>query len=172
MTDDTAISTSAPGPASTDEQPPLELVERLRAQAADLEDRWRRAVADTDNVRKQSARDIERRILDERAQVASNWLPVVDNLERALEHAESSPENLLSGVRSVLEMAYDVLARLGYPRRDDLGGRFDPALHEAVAVRADDSKAPGTIVRVVQGGYGDADKQLRPASVVVTARST
>jgi molecular chaperone GrpE len=72
-------------------------------------------------------------------------------------------------VRVVRDHALDVLARLGFPRFEDIGERFDPARHEAVgAIEAD--APPGTIVAVVRPGYGTPEVILRPAAVVV-ARS-
>ena len=68
--------------------------------------------------------------------MARQWLPVVDNLDRALEHAEADPAAIIDGVRAVRDQALDVLARLGFPRRDDRGARFDPARHEAVGLPA------------------------------------
>jgi molecular chaperone GrpE len=102
--------------------------------------------------------------------VAAEWLPVVDNLDLALEHAGKDPESIMDGVRAVRDQALAVLARLGFPRRADVGSEFDPARHEAVAaVPALDAPA-GTVVHVVRPGYGDGEHQLRPAAVVVAAK--
>ena len=68
----------------------------------------------------------------ERARVAAEWLPVVDNLDLALEHAGGRPGAIVEGVRAVRDQALAVLARLGFPRLDDVGEPFDPARHEAV----------------------------------------
>jgi molecular chaperone GrpE len=67
----------------------------------------------------------------------------------------------------VRDQAAELLARLGFPRRDDLGTDFDPARHEAVGVRTNVDARPGTVVEVVRPAYGDGDHQLRPALVVV-----
>jgi molecular chaperone GrpE len=99
--------------------------------------------------------------------VARRWLPVVDNLERALAHAEADPSSIIEGVRAVRDQAMTVLAGLGYPRRDDLGARFDPARHEAVAARPDPTAPDGSVIEVLAPGYGDGVGQLRPAQVVV-----
>ncbi|HEY9482020.1 MAG TPA: nucleotide exchange factor GrpE [Micromonosporaceae bacterium] len=145
-------------------------IEALQARIAELEDQWRRAAADLDNVRKRSARDAVTQRADERSRVMGSLLPVIDNLDLALEHADADPDSIIDGVRAVRDQAVDVLAALGFGRRDDdIGGSFDPARHEAVAV-VDDPQAPaGTIVRVVRPGYGEGDHQLRPASVVVAS---
>ncbi|MFD0533204.1 nucleotide exchange factor GrpE [Actinomadura luteofluorescens] len=146
-------------------------VERLRARVEELEDLWRRALADLDNLRKRMTRELETQRRAQRAEVTAAWLPVLDDLERALQHAESDPRGLVEGIRSVRDRAVATLRDLGYPRRDDLGVPFDPARHSAVAVRADTDVPPGTVVEVHQPGYGDDENQLRPALVSVSARA-
>jgi len=143
------------------------------ARLEELHDRWLRAVAELDNLRKRTARDIARQRLDERARVAAEWLPVVDNLELALRHADADadPGAVIEGVRAVRDQAVAVLARLGFPRVEDLGTRFDPARHEAVSTVEDPDAEPGTVVAVVRPGYGDGPDQLRPASVVVSTKA-
>lgn len=139
---------------------------------AELEDSWRRTAAELDHVRKRFAEDLARAHAQERASVAASWLPVLDNLERALEHASSNPDPVVEGVRAVQQQALAVLADLGYPRRDDEVGKvFDPAHHEAVSTVADEDLVPGTVAHVVRPGYGTDGKILRPASVVVATRN-
>jgi molecular chaperone GrpE len=142
-------------------------VAELKDRVAELENLWRRALADADNMRKRHAREIGRAQEEARAQVARELLPVLDNLDRALEHAGTDPGAIIEGVRAVRNQAVDLLSRLGYPRRDDLGARFDPARHDAVASVPTAAAPPGTVVEVVQPAYGDGDHQLRPAQVVV-----
>jgi molecular chaperone GrpE len=137
------------------------------AKVAELEDKWRRALADLDNHRKRTATMLDRERAEERARTSAAWLPVLDDLERALEHADAEPGAVIDGVRSVLNQAREIIARLGYPRRDDEGAPFDPALHEAVSTIADPGAAEGTVVRVLRPGYGADRRQLRPAQVVV-----
>jgi len=140
----------------------------LQAQVAELQDRWRRALADLDNLRKRVARDMEQQRSRERARVAAEWLPVLDNLERALEHARADPSAIIEGVRAVRDQAVDVLKRLGFPRHEeDVGTTFDPSRHEAVRTVAGTDAPEGTIVEVVRPGYGDSEHQLRPSAVVV-----
>jgi molecular chaperone GrpE len=128
-------------------------------------------MADADNMRKRMLRDMERIRAEERANAARLWLPVVDNLDRALEHADADPQSILEGVRAVRDQAVRILADLGYPRREDTGERFDPARHEAVASVPANGAPPGTVVQVVRPGYGSGDNQLRPAMVVVAKDS-
>jgi molecular chaperone GrpE len=139
----------------------------LQARLAEAEDQKLRALADLDNLRKRCAAQVERAEADARTQVARQWLPVVDNLERALEHAAADPRTIVEGIQAVRQQALSVLASLGFPRRDDTGATFDPARHEAVATTYDPRVPPGTVVQVVRPGYGEADHQLRPAQVVV-----
>src|SRR3979490_1955723 len=72
------------------------------AELARLEDRWRRAVADLDNVRKRYAKELDRERAAERSRVAGSWLPIVDDLERALSYEGEQSSAVLDGVRTVL----------------------------------------------------------------------
>jgi molecular chaperone GrpE len=139
----------------------------LQARVNAAEQEWRRALADADNLRKRFARDLERMRAEARAEAAAQFLPVVDNLDRAVEHAESDPGAVVEGLRAIRDQAVRVLADLGFPRRDDTGEPFDPARHEAAASAAGTGASPGTVVQVVRPAYGSADRQLRPAQVVV-----
>ena len=149
-------------------EPDLEArLAELEVRVAEVEDSRLRALAEADNVRKRCAAQVERAEADARAQVARQWLPVVDNLERALEHAAADPRTIVEGIQAVRQQALGVLDGLGFPRRDDAGATFDPARHEAVATMYDPRVPPGTVVQVVRPGYGQPDRQLRPAQVVV-----
>jgi molecular chaperone GrpE len=162
----------APGPESREHQPAgRDPLDEARARIAELEDIWRRTAAELDNFRKRCAKDLVRARQQERARTAAGWLPVLDNLERALEHASSDPEHIIEGVRAVHQQALSVLANLGFPVRDDTGKAFDPALHEAVGTIANQEHTPGTVAQVVRAGYGSDDEILRPAAVVVATRS-
>lgn len=142
-------------------------VAELEERVAELENLWRRALADADNLRKRHARETERLGDRMRAEVARDWLPVLDNLDRALEHAGTDPGAIIEGVRAIRNQAVELMSRLGYPRRDDLGAPFDPLRHDALATIPSADAPPGTVVQVVQPAYGDGDHQLRPAQVVV-----
>jgi molecular chaperone GrpE len=139
----------------------------LQTRLAEANDQRLRAAADLDNLRKRCATQVERAEADTRAQVARQWLPVVDNLERALEHATADPRTIVEGIQAVQQLALGVLAGLGFPRRDDTGATFDPARHEAVATVYDPRVPAGTVVQVVRPGYGEPGRELRPAQVVV-----
>jgi molecular chaperone GrpE len=163
-----------PGPVRTPEEAAGEeqdVLAAVQAQAAEMEDRWRRAVAEMDNQRKRLGRDMAQQREDERTRATAQWLPVLDNLDLALQHAEADPASIIEGVRAVRDQALAVLSGLGFPRReDDTGTTFDPALHEAVAA-VPDQEREGQVLQVVRPGYGQGAHQLRPASVVVGTRS-
>jgi molecular chaperone GrpE len=140
------------------------------AELARMEDRWRRAVADLDNLRKRHGRDLERQRVAERSSVAGAWLPVVDNLELALAHTSGQADPVVEGVRSILGQALQVLEGLGYPRDSESGVPFDPHRHEVVGVVEQGDSAPGTVLEVLRPGYGQGSSQLRPAAVIVSRR--
>jgi molecular chaperone GrpE len=137
---------------------------------AELDDRWRRAVADLDNARKRHVRELQRAADAERRRVCLAWLPIVDNLELALEHAEGDPA-IVFGIRAVRDQAVALLASLNYPRDDEEGVPFDPVRHEATGLVEAPGTAPGIVVKVLRAGYGrPPDEQLRPAAVLVSAK--
>ncbi len=93
---------------------------------AQLEDRWRRALADLDNLRKRYAKDLDRERAAEVAKVSAAWLPVLDNLELALAHAGSDPQTVVEGVKAIRDQAVQVLSRFGFERHDEVGVPFSP----------------------------------------------
>jgi molecular chaperone GrpE len=141
--------------------------------AAELEDRWRRALADLDNLRKRYARELARERAAERDLVTAAFLPVLDTVDRALEHADADPRSIVAGVRTLREQALAVLTGLGYEREDAVEVPFDPARHEVVGVVETDGSQvpPGSVVAVLRPGYGAPGRQLRPAAVTVAQRS-
>ncbi|MEV7732940.1 nucleotide exchange factor GrpE [Streptomyces sp. NPDC088921] len=140
------------------------------AALREAEDRWRRALADLDNLRKRHARELNGQAAAERARTAAAFLPVIDNLELALNHATADPGAIVEGVRAVRDQAVNVLERLGYPRQAESGVPFDPARHEVVGVVQEPGADPNTVVQVLRPGYGEAERQLRPAAVTVAKR--
>ncbi|MCX4233451.1 nucleotide exchange factor GrpE [Streptomyces ortus] len=136
----------------------------------ELEDRWRRALADLDNLRKRHTRELERERTVERSRTAAAFLPVLDNLELALAHAGAEAGAVVEGVRAVRDQAVNVLELLGYQRHAETGVAFDPAQHEVIGVVQDPDAPPGTVVEVLRPGYGDGERQLRPAAVTVAKR--
>src|SRR6201989_1318056 len=109
-----------------DESPPDAVASQPDSdtELAKLDDRWRRAVADLDNLRKRYARDLDRERVAERSRVAGAWLPVVNNLERAIAEMSDRSDAIVEGVRSTLGQAIQLLERLGYPRDAESGVPF------------------------------------------------
>jgi molecular chaperone GrpE len=161
-------------PAATEEARPengadTEL-EQLRERNAELDDRYKRALADLDNYRKRAARDVERRVAEGREAMARQWLEAVDSLERALQ-AAAADNPLAQGLRAVLAQMEAILERQGVTRMGSPGEPFDPERHEAVAV-VESAEAPDqSIVEVMRSGYMLDDRVLRPAQVVVARRA-
>ncbi|MGW5699023.1 nucleotide exchange factor GrpE, partial [Streptomyces asiaticus] len=146
------VGGEGPGPDAAGGPAIGEADERAAEQAAalaELEDKWRRALADLENLRKRHARELERERAAERARTAVALLPVVDNLELALSHAEADPGSIVEGVKAIRDQAVDSLARLGYEREAETGVPFDPARHEVVGVVEDAEAEPGTVVQVL-----------------------
>jgi molecular chaperone GrpE len=137
----------------------------------DYKDKWLRAAAELDNVRKRARRDVDAAQARGIAKLARELLPALDNFERALAAAESQPENrdhhLTDGIRLVQTELLGALARVGIEPDSPKGERFDPHRHEAVAQQPGDGAEPGTIVEVYSAGYRYGEDVLRPAKVVV-----
>jgi molecular chaperone GrpE len=170
-----AAGTQAAGEqAAGEERPgPMAVTEETATAAkavAEMRDRWQRAEAEMENTRKRYERQRADDWRAERARVASEWLPIVDNLERALSHADADPNAVARGIEAIREQALDVLQRLGFTRLDEVGIPFDPSRHEAVRVVAAPDAVPGTVVEVIRPGYAAVDILLRPAVVAVAGK--
>lgn len=154
-----------------DEQAPPVATEGADDESAlaELEDRLRRAMADFDNLQRRYQRELAREVQAERIRVITPWLRLVDDLERALEHTEQDRGPVAEGVRAILQNAQAVVEQLGFRRIDDFGQPFDPARHIAVGTVESDAP-PGTVVAVVQPGYGTDEEVVRPAGVIVAKR--
>lgn len=134
-------------------------------ELAALRDRHLRLAADFENFRKRAAREVsdaERSATDDAVRA---FLPILDNLERALAHAEGSP--LAEGVGLVKRQFVDLLGQLDVRPFDTLGAVFSPALHDAVLRDERGDLPAGTVTREFQRGYKRGERVLRPASVAV-----
>jgi molecular chaperone GrpE len=140
-----------------------------REEARVNHDRWLRERADLENVKKRSARERSDAIKFGVEGLARDLLPMVDNLERALQHVSAAPENasLVQGVELTLRGVKDALQRHGVTRIAAQGQPFDPSLHEAVAHQETAEHAPNTVIAEYQAGYMLHDRLLRPALVTV-----
>ncbi|HET9103638.1 MAG TPA: nucleotide exchange factor GrpE [Solirubrobacteraceae bacterium] len=149
-------------------------VEALSAKAAKAEeylDLAQRTRAEFDNYRKRTARDAA--VAQERGviKLAKELLPAIDNLDRALAHADTSQENgegsLVAGIRHVHSDLIAALKRADIEPYSPEGEPFDPQYHEAVAQQPVEGAQAGTVVEVYQRGYRRGENVLRPARVVV-----
>jgi molecular chaperone GrpE len=138
------------------------------ADMARMDDRLKRALADLDNYRKRSGREIERRAAEAREAMLREWLQVVDSVERAVRMDSGGP--LTEGLRAVLEQMEAILARQGVQRIGEAGERFDPERHEAIDVRVSADVPDHTVLEVARSGFALGDRVLRPAQVVVSRR--
>jgi len=134
----------------------------LLAQNRALQDRVLRTLADFENFRKRSEREKQDFFKYAMGTTIKELLPVLDNFDRALEHAEEGDE-FHKGVLLIYKQLWDVLQRHGLKAIDESGVRFDPNIHEAV-VREEDASVPNhTVTAILQKGYFLHDRLLRPA---------
>jgi molecular chaperone GrpE len=157
------------GPTSSPAAGEPDPLAQAQAEAARLKDAWLRAVADFDNFRKRSRRELEDARRGGREDVVRALLPVFDNLERALQSAQRSTDvkAMADGLSMVQRQFLDALGREGIARVPTVGSPFDPSVHEAIQQVETDEHAPGTIIAEVQPGYTQGERLLRAAMVVV-----
>lgn len=135
-------------------------------EAQELRERYVRVLADFDNFRKRSEREKQDFFKYALGGIMKDLLPVLDNFDRALEHAEEG-DDFHKGVLMIYKQLFDTLQRNGLKPVDEAGVHFDPNVHEAV-VREDDPTVPShTVVAVLQKGYFLHDRLVRPAMVKV-----
>lgn len=157
---------------------------KLEHEKQDNWNRFLRATADVENVRRRAKRDVEDARTDARTKVLKEMLPVIDNLERALDHAEKSAADkggddkagddrasqdggIIEGVKLVLRQFSQALERSGVTPVAAQGEPFDPTVHEAIS-QIETADAPaGSVVQALQKGYKIGNRLLRPALVVV-----
>jgi molecular chaperone GrpE len=154
----------------TDEEQEQSLEERLAEAEAKAEEHLndlKRLAAEFDNYRKRAARDQESLVARAHERLVKELLPVLDDLERALEAAEQHEEaKLEEGVRLVHRSLADALRREGL-EEIDTDGAFDPHVHEALLAQPVEDADSGHVVQVLQKGYRLGDRVLRPARVIV-----
>jgi molecular chaperone GrpE len=147
-----------------------EQISKLRADLEDASDRVLRAQAELDNYRKRARRELE----DERRYAAMpllrDLLPVVDNIQRAIDAAGKSPQasGLLDGIKLVAQSLLTVLAKNDCKKIEALGQPFDPAFHEAISQQPSAEHEANTVTLVAQDGYTLHDRVVRPAQVIVS----
>jgi molecular chaperone GrpE len=148
-----------------------EALAAAEAKAAENWERYLRAAAETENVRKRSARDVEHARKYALERFSNELLAVRDALELGLESSETaSVESLLEGSRATLKQLATVMERFGVEVVDPAGEPFDPEYHEAISVQPSDNAEPGSVITVMQKGYTLNGRLLRPALVVVAEK--
>jgi len=160
-TDETAADDEATPSETADER--LALAEE---EIASLKDKWLRAVADLENYKKRTRREIEDATFRARQDLLSSFFPTADNLDRALELARDN-ENLFKGIEMVSREFRGALTKFGIESVPGVGHPFDPAIHEALQQIDSPDHAPGVVIREFEKGYRQGDRLLRPARVII-----
>jgi molecular chaperone GrpE len=160
-------------PAVGPEPSSAELAARLIAkdqELNELKDKYLRALADTENVRKRMRQQNEETARLQREGLLRDLLPVVDNLERAVEAARSGSnrQSITEGVEMVLRSLHDLLRTHSVTAMTAVGQPFDPQVHEAVDHVPSEEHPPNTVVSEFHRGYLIGDRMLRPARVSVS----
>jgi molecular chaperone GrpE len=148
-----------------------ERVAQLQTELDHVRDVYLRKLAEFDNFRKRV--DREREDIRQAAQedLIRELLPVIDNFERALQHADDDSGAFHQGVEMIAKQLHDTLERKGVAEIDPTGQVFDPEMHEAVQRVEGGEHAPGTVVFVMLKGYTMGDRLIRPAMVGVAVES-
>lgn len=145
----------------------------LAAKLAEIEDRLLRTQAELDNVRKRSRRELEESRVYREIDLLRDLLPVLDNVLRAVEAAESRADatSLLAGFKMTAQQIEKLIADHGCHEIAAAGQPFDPTVHEAVLQQAVPGTTPGHVVAAVSRGYRLHDRVVRPAQVIVSKES-
>ncbi|MHB1187929.1 nucleotide exchange factor GrpE [Thiobacillus sp.] len=150
-----------------DTMPNLEaLLKAAELQAAEHHDAWLRAKAETENMRRRAAEDVDKARKFAVENFASELLAVKDSLEAALAAESPSMENFKDGVELTLKQLTAAFGKFNLVDIDPLGEKFDPHQHQAIQVIESDQPA-NTVVSVLQKGYRLNERTLRPALVMV-----
>ncbi len=155
-----------------------ETVSKLEGDVAATKDKWLRAVADLENFKKRSKRELDDQALRTANKLLPAFFSVMDNLERALEVAEPTAanasdenaenvKNLVQGIKMVRQEFLGALSRNGIEPIQSVGTPFDPASHDALQQFDSPDHAPGVVIREFEKGYKMKDRLLRPARVIV-----
>jgi molecular chaperone GrpE len=157
-------------PETADREDLLAKIRTLEEQLGQAEERVLRTAAEAENFKKRLQREKEEQTRYANEAFMRELLPVVDNLERALQHAAAIPnqEGLLEGLNMTLKGFIDTLAKFGCIPVEAVGKEFDPNFHEAVSQEANARVEPNTVLRELQKGYLLKERLLRPAMVIVS----
>ena len=159
---------TAPETEAAPEQEPAQepAQEQPKAEPAADSERYLRLLAEFDNYKKRSAKERENIYCDARVDTVTKFLPVYDNLERALK-AETADESYKKGVEMTFNQLMDVFKKLGVEEIESVGAAFDPNLHNAVAHVEDEEKGENEIVEEFQKGFKIGEKVIRFSMVKV-----
>jgi molecular chaperone GrpE len=144
-------------------------LQKAQGEAQENYDRLLRTSADFENYKKRITKEKADLIRYGNEELIKELLPVLDNLERALEHAsgEGEQEGIKGGVEMTLQQFFQILQRFGVTPIAAEGERFDPTRHEAIMEQITEDYAPGHVVSELEKGYLLNDRLVRPAKVVV-----
>ena len=168
VTEETASAAQAGAPEQEGQPaaPAEDSTQAVQAALAEKEDQYLRLAAEYDNYRKRTAKEKENAWTEAKAQTVSAFLPVYDNLERALKQ-ETADEAFKKGVEMTMTQLREILAKLGISEIPALGESFDPNLHNAVMHVEDEGAGENTVVEVFQQGFICGEKVIRFAMVKV-----
>ena len=141
-------------------------IEAQKVQIDETEDRLKRVAAEFDNYKKRNAKERDGMYNSLVADIVSNFLPILDNLEKAVA-SETKDEEYKKGIELVLKQFKDVLAARGVVEIETIGKTFDPELHEAVSSVQDATKGEKEIVQEYRKGYMIGNKVIRHSMVIV-----
>jgi molecular chaperone GrpE len=146
-------------------------LEECRRELAEKHDRLLRALAEADNIRRRAQRDREESVRYAGEALVRDFIPILDNLDRALEAARAGGEtsSIVDGVELIRRESLKVLEKHGVTRYGALGQKFDPNQHEAIARVVSLDKEPGTVVGEIAAGYSLRGRVIRAAQVAVAA---
>jgi molecular chaperone GrpE len=132
------------------------------------QERYLRLAADFDNFKKRTLRDTEQRAAADKQSFILDLLPILDNLDRALDFENAiSLESLRQGIEMTKQQMVCLLHQHGIEEVEDVGLPFDPHRHEAISLRQEPQLPDHTVLEVIQRGYSHSDKVFRPAKVIV-----
>lgn len=148
-----------------------ELEEKLTLSEQTAHENWEkavRAVAELDNVRRRSEREVQNAHRYSLEKFANGLLPVVDSLEQALQLADKSADAAMhEGLSLTMKLFLDVLEKFDVKQIDPSGEPFNPEQHEAMSMQESPDAEPNSVLMVFQKGYKLNDRVIRPARVIV-----
>ncbi len=139
----------------------------LQEELGKLRDKWLRSVADHENYKKRTRREIDDAVQRAVSGLLQAFFPVADNLERAMAHAGDEDNPLVQGIKMVSGEFYGALAKHGITPIESVGTPFDPAVHDALQQIDSPDHAPGIIIQEFEKGYRRGERLLRPARVIL-----